>query len=83
VNALNVALLSLACTLIGAGVLRIWLIASEFTTMKGELAKAKTDNNNLGDKVRQLELKMFYTAMMNTPEDKRQEVLNALVRRLS
>ncbi len=78
-----VALLGLACTLLGIGISRIWLLAVEFTTVRAELAKAKSDNNNLGDKVRQQELKLFYVAMMVTPEAKRQEILNALVRRLT
>lgn len=82
-NSLNIAVLSLACTLLGVAISKIWLMASEFTTMRAELAKAKQDNNNVGDKVRQLELKQFYVAMMVTPEPKRQEILNVLVRRLT
>lgn len=82
-NALNVALLSLACTLIGALIARIWALATEFTTVRGDVAKAKHDNNAIGDKVRQMELKLFYVAMMTSDEENRQEILNALVRRLS
>jgi len=75
--------MSIAFTALGVVISRIWIMAVEFTTMRGQLDKAKTDNNNLGDKVRQQELKLFYVAMMVTPEAKRQEVLNALVRRLT
>ena len=39
--------------------------------------------NGLGDKGRQTELKLFYVATMLSPEDKKQEILNALVRRLT
>jgi len=78
-----IAILSLSCTLLGVGISKLWLMAVEFTTIREQLAKAKQDNNNLGDKVRQTELKLFYVAMMTTPEDKRQEILNALVRRLT
>lgn len=81
---LNIAILSLACTLLGVGISKIWLMAVEFTTVRGELAKARQDANNIGDKVRQQELKLFYTAMLLAPDDqKRQEILNALVRRLT
>jgi hypothetical protein len=82
-TSLDVAILSLACTLLGVGISKIWIMATEFTTMRASIAKAKQDNNNIGDKVRQLELKQFYVAMMVTPEAKRQEILNALVRRLT
>lgn len=78
-----IAILSLACTLLGIGISKLWLMAVEFTTIREQLAKAKQDNNNLGDKVRQTELKLFYVAWMVAPEDKKQEILNALVRRLT
>ena len=53
-------------------------------------AQARQDLKNIGDKVRQSELKLIYVAMMTCydpepkrSEEKRQEVLNALVRRLT
>jgi hypothetical protein len=78
-----IGLLSLTCTLIGVGISKLWTAATEVTTFRSELAKAKQDNNNIGDKVRQTELKLFYVAWMLAPEDKKQEILNALVRRLT
>lgn len=78
-----IALLSLGCTLLGILITKVWQVAVESTTIRGEMAKAKQDLNNLGDKNRQQELKLFYVAMMVTPEPKRQEILNALVRRLT
>jgi hypothetical protein len=85
VTALSIAVLSLACTLLGVGISKVWLMAVEFTTIRAELAKAKQDNNNLGDKVRQNELKLFYAAVMLSRDkpDVQQEILNALVRRLT
>lgn len=50
---------------------------------KRDSDQARTERNNIGDKVRQIELKLFYVAMMVCPDEKRQEVLNALVRRLT
>jgi hypothetical protein len=76
-------LLAIACTVLGAGISKLWSAATEFTTIRAELARAKQDTNNLGDKVRQTELKLFYVAWMLSPEDKKQEILNALVRRLT
>ena len=43
----------------------------------------RRDINGIGEKVRQIELKLLYTAMFLSPEDKKQELLNALVRRLT
>jgi hypothetical protein len=82
-TSLNVAILSLVCVLFGAAISKLWVAATKLTEMDASIAKAKQDNNNIGDKVRQLELKQFYVAMMVTPEEKRQEILNALVRRLT
>ena len=42
-----IAVLSLGCTLLGVGISRIWLFAVEFTTIRGEVAKAKLDNKNV------------------------------------
>lgn len=50
---------------------------------RAAIAQLRKDVNGLGDKGRQLELKLFYVAMMVTPDEKRQEILNALVRRLT
>jgi hypothetical protein len=50
---------------------------------KREADQARLERNNIGDKVRQTELKLFYVAMMISTEEKRQEILNALVRRLT
>lgn len=58
-------------------------IAVQWAVMKGEIARGKKDINNLGDKNRQVELKLFYVAMMTAPDEKKQEILNALVRRLT
>lgn len=76
-------LVGVAFTILGVGISKIWLMAVQFTTLREQLAKAKQDNNNLGDKVRQNELKLFYVAMMTCTDGTRQEVLNALVRRLT
>lgn len=46
-------------------------------------AEALQQRNNIGDKVQQVYLKLFYVAWMLSPEDKKQEILNALVRRLT
>lgn len=78
-----IAFVGLVCTLLGVGISKLWIMAVEFTTLREQLAKAKQDNNNLGDKVRQTELKLFYVAWMLASEDKKQEILNALVRRLT
>jgi hypothetical protein len=83
VTSLVPVFIGLGFTLLGVGISKIWMMAVEFTTVRGELAKAKQDNNNLGDKVRQNELKLFYVAWMLSPEEKKQEILNALVRRLT
>lgn len=79
----TVALLGIAVGVLSAGISKLWLMAVEVTTIRAELAKAKQDNNNIGDKVRQTELKLMYVAWMLSPEEKKQEILNALVRRLT
>ena len=56
----------------------VWYAANRAAT-----AQTRLDLKNIGDKVRQSELKLLYVAMMICPEEKRQEVLNALVRRLT
>ena len=50
---------------------------------RASIAQLRKDLNGIGDKGRQTELKLFYVAMMLSPEDKKQEILNALVRRLT
>lgn len=73
---------------------KTYLLAVELTKLRGDLERAKKDHeedeaaaliqrNNIGDKCRQVELKLFYATVMMCPEEKRQEVLNALVRRLT
>ena len=51
-NSLDVAILSLACTLLVAVISKIWLMASQVTTFQTSIAKAKQDVNNLGLNVR-------------------------------
>jgi hypothetical protein len=73
---------------------KTYAVAVELTKVRGEIAQAKLDaeeekqsalnqRNNIGEKVRQVESKLWYLAWMTCPEDKRQEVLNAMVRRLN
>jgi hypothetical protein len=52
VNSLDVAILGLFCTLLGAGLSKLWVMASQFTTFQGSIAKGKQDVNNLGMQVR-------------------------------
>lgn len=71
-------------TAIGIFVLQIAFFCGVFWAVtRAELARARKDLNNLGDKNRQLELKLLYSIVMICPEEKRQEVLNALMRRLT
>ncbi len=51
-NALDIAILSLACTLLGVGISKIWIMASQFTAFQASIAKGKQDVNNLGVNVR-------------------------------
>lgn len=65
-------------------VLQVTFFAGVFWAItRSSLAQLRQDLNNLGAKERQNELKLFYVAMMVCPEEKRQEILNALVRRLT
>jgi hypothetical protein len=48
-----------------------------------ENADLRKDLTGIGEKVRQTESKVWYIAWMLTPEEKREEVLNAMVRRLN
>lgn len=50
---------------------------------RSDLARMRKDLNGIGDKGRQTELKLFYVAWMLAPDEKKQEILNALVRRLT
>lgn len=52
-TALDVALLSLACTLLGVGISKVWIMATQFTTIQASIAKAKLDNNAIGNIVKQ------------------------------
>jgi hypothetical protein len=47
-NSLDVAVLSLACTLLGVAISKIWAVASQSTTMRAEIAKTKQDINVIG-----------------------------------
>jgi len=51
-SSLDVAILSLAFTLVGVVISKIWLGASQFTTFQTAIAKAKQDVNNVGVQVR-------------------------------
>jgi hypothetical protein len=65
-------------------VLQVTFFAAVFwATTRTALRQIGKDQNGIADKGRQTELKLFYVAMMLCPEEKRQEVLNALVRKLT
>ena len=51
-NSLDIAILSLVCTLLGVAISKIWAGASQVTTFQASIAKAKQDVNNLGGQVR-------------------------------
>ena len=52
-TSLDVAILSLVCTLLGVGISKIWVMATQFSTIQAALAKAKQDNNAIGNIVKE------------------------------
>ncbi len=61
----------------------VFAAAAFYTSTKLLLGQLRKDINGVGDASRQTYLKLMYVAMMIAPEEKRQEILNALVRRLT
>ena len=54
-----------------------------WSSTRKEFARIRKNEDGLGEKGRQTELKLFYVALMLAPDEKRQEILNALVRKLT
>lgn len=65
-------------------VLQLTFFAGVFWAItRSAIAQLRKDMTGIGEKVRQVESKLWYLAWTTCPEEKRQEVLNAMVRRLS
>lgn len=64
----DIALLSLGCTLLGALIARIWVMAMEYSRLSGEVSKAKGDVNQLGRKYGRLVSMLQSSAWADTKE---------------
>ena len=86
--------LSLTVTLLGIIINLAFLASRELTRTRSGMRKLREDHDrdvlqlkrditNIGEKLRQTESKLWYYVFATCPENQRQEVLNAMVRRLS
>lgn len=87
-----IAIISCAAAVLSWSLTKTYSVAEKLTKALGEIEQLRADHlkdvaealaqrNNIGEKVRQTESKLWYLAWMTCPEEKRQEVLNAMVRR--